>query len=264
MKKYLYIMLAVVFLFMSAAVPVYADALYPRLTDEADVLTDSEEAEILEKLDKISSDKQVDIVICTVPSVGEYSAMDYADNLFEDRFYGMGDDRSCILLMVSVAPSDWHITTAGYGITAVTDVGIDYIGEQITPMMSDGNFADAFLEYASLCERFIDMARSGNPFDADDLPREPFPFVRNFMICLVIGAIAAWIMTGKKKAQLITVRKQTAAKNYTRDGSLKINESKDFFLYKTVTKREKSNSSGSSSTHATRSGTTVGGGGGKF
>ena len=59
-------MIAVVLLFVSAAVPVYADTLYPRLTDEADVLTDAEEAEILERLDGISSDKQVDIVICTV------------------------------------------------------------------------------------------------------------------------------------------------------------------------------------------------------
>ena len=84
MKKYLYIMIAVVLLFVSAAVPVYADTLYPRLTDEADVLTDAEKAEILERLDGISSDKQVDIVICTVLSVGEYSAMEYTDNLFED------------------------------------------------------------------------------------------------------------------------------------------------------------------------------------
>ena len=167
-------MLAVVFLLVSAAVSVYADTLYPRLTDEADVLTDAEEAEILEKLDGISSDKQVDVVICTVPSVGEYSAMEYADNLFEDRFYGMGNDRSCILLLISMEYGDWHITTAGYGITALTDVGIDYIGEQITPMMSDGNFADAFLEYASLCERFIDMARSGNPFDPGEITWAPW------------------------------------------------------------------------------------------
>ncbi len=257
-------MLAVVFLLVSAAIPVYADTLYPRLTDEADVLTDAEEAEILEKLDEISSDKQVDIVICTVPSIGEYSAMEYADNLFEDRFYGMGDDRSCILLMVSMEYSDWHITTAGYGITAVTDVGIDYIGDAIAPMMSDGNFEDAFLKYASICDRFIDMAQSGNPFDADDLPKEPFPAVRNFIICLLIGVIAAWILTGKKKAQLITVKRQSAAKNYLRDGSLKIDESKDFFLYKKVIKNEKSDSSDSSSTHTTKSGTTVGGGGGKF
>lgn len=261
MKKYLYIILAVVLLIAAFVLPISADSSYLRLSDEADVLTDAEEAEILAMLDKISIDQTVDIVICTVPSVGAYSPAEYADSLFEDRFYGMGNDRSCILLLISMEYGDWHITTAGYGITALTDVGIDYIGEQITPMMSDGNFADAFLEYASLCERFIDMARSGNPFDADDLPKEPFPAVRNFIICLVIGTIAAWIITGKKKAQLITVRKQTAAKNYTKEGSLKIDESKDFFLYNTVTRSERSDNSGSSSTHTTKSGTTVGGGG---
>ena len=264
MKKHLYIMIAAVLVFVYAAFSVYANTPYPRLTDEADLLTDTEEAEILEKLDEISSDKQVDIVICTVSSIGEYSAMEYADNLFEDRFYGMGNDRSCILLMISMEYSDWHITTAGYGITALSDVGIDYIGEQIVPMMADGNFADAFLAYASLCDRFIDMARSGDPFDADDLPKEPFPAFHNLIICLLIGIVAAWIMTGKKKAQLISVRRQSAAKNYTKDGSLKIHESKDLFLYKTVTKSEKPKNSGSSSTHTTKSGTTVGGGGGKF
>ncbi len=264
MKKYLCMMLAVFVLFVSGAVIVNADDLYPRLTDEADVLTPAQEAEILEKLNEISSDEQVDIVICTVPSVGEYSVQEYADDLFEDRFYGIGSERSCILLMVSMEYSDWHITTSGYGITAVNDVGIDYIGEQIIPMMSEKRFADAFLEYASICDRFIDMARSGNPFDADDLPKEPFPAVRNFVVCLLIGTIAAWIMTAKKKSQLITVRRQPEAKNYLKDGSLKIDESNDFFLYKTVTKKEKPDSSGSSTTHTTSSGTTVGGGGGKF
>jgi len=264
MKQYLYILMAAILLFTSAAVPVYADAMYPRLTDEADVLTDAEETEIRKKLDEISVEQQVDIIICTVPSLGTYSATEYADNLFEDRLYGMGADRSCILLMISMEQGDWHITTAGYGITAITDVGIDYIGEQIVPLMSDEKFADAFMEYTSICDRFLDMARGGNPFDKDDLPKEPFPAIRNLIICLIIGIVAAWIMTGKKKAQLMSVRKQPAAKTYIKEDSLKIHESRDFFLYKTVTKREKSDSSGSSSTHTTKSGTTVGGGGGKF
>ena len=263
MKKYLYIILAVFLLIAVTALPISADSSYPRLSDEADVLTDAEEAEILARLDRISVDQTVDLVICTVPSVGAYSATEYADSLFEDRFYGMGSDRSCILLLVSMEYSDWHITTAGYGITAVTDVGIEYIGDQIVPMMSEGCFAEAFWEYTSICERFIDMARSGNPFDADDLPKEPFPAVRNLIICLIIGMIAAWMITGKKKAQLTSVKRQTAAKNYSKNDSLKIYESKDIFLYKTVSKTEKSENS-SSSTHTTKSGTTVGGGGGKF
>ena len=264
MRKFLYILFVLAFLLSSSVLPGYAAGEYARLTDEADVLTDSEEAEILAKLDQLSDRHQVDIVICTVPSVGEYSAEEYTDNLFEDRFYGMGDKRSCALLMVSTGDSVWHITTAGYGITALTDVGIEYIGEQIVPLMSEGKFGDAFLEYASLCDRFIDMARSGNPFDADDLPQKPFPAVRNFVICLLIGLVGAGIITGKHKAKLITVRAQAAAKNYTKPGSMDVTGSRDFFLYKTITRHEKSDNSDSSSTHTTKSGTKVGGGGGKF
>ena len=264
MEKYLYIIITIVLLLTFSALPIFAESSYPRLSDEADILTDAEETEIIATLDRISIDQTVDIVICTVSDMGEFSAVEYTDKLFDERFYGMGSDRSCILLMVSMEYGDWHITTAGYGITALTDVGIEYVGEQIVPMMSDGNFADAFLEYASICDRFIDMTRSGNPFDADDLLKESFHALRNLIICLIIGIVSAWIITGKKKSQLITVKRQTAAKNYTKDDSLKIYESKDVFLYKTVSKTQKTDSSEASTTHTTKSGTTVGGGGGKF
>ena len=264
MKKYLYILFVLAFLLSSSVIPGYAAGEYVRLTDEADVLTDSEEAEILAKLDQLSDRHQVDIVIFTTPSMGAYSAEEFTDNLFEDRGYGMGTDRSCILLMVSMESGDWHITTAGYGITALTDVGIEYIGEQIVLLMSEDKFAEAFLEYASICDRFIDMARSGNPFDVDDLPKKPFPAVRNFVICLLVGMVGAGIITGKHKAKLITVRAQAAAKDYTKPGSMNVTGSREFFLYKTITRHEKSDNSGSSSTHTTKSGTKVGGGGGKF
>lgn len=264
MKKYLYIWFALVFLLVSTVIPCQAAGEYPRLTDEADLLTESEEAEILGALDRLSEQQQVDVVICTVLSLEGETAQVFTDNLFEDRFYGMGSNRSCILLMISTEESDWYITTAGYGITALTDVGIEYIGEQIVPLMSQGDFAGAFREYISLCDRFIGMARSGNPFDADDLPKKPFPAVRNCIICLLIGLIASGIVTGKHKAKLITVRKRMEAKDYVKAGSMKVTEAGDMFLYKTVTKSKKEESSGSSSTHKTNSGTTVGGGGGKF
>ena len=82
MRKFLYILFVLAFLLSSSVLPGYAAGEYARLTDEADVLTDSEEAEILAKLDQLSDRHLVDIVICTVPSVGEYSAEEYTDNLF--------------------------------------------------------------------------------------------------------------------------------------------------------------------------------------
>ena len=237
----------------------------PRLLDEADLLSDAEESTLLAALDEISHRQMVDIVVCTTVSLGDASAMDSADNLFEQYQYGMDEDRSCILLLVSTEYSDWHITTAGYGITAVTDVGLTYLAEQFIPHLSNGEYMTAFTVYAETCDELLDRARAGDPYDEDDLPKEPFPAVRNFIVCLIIGLLSAWIIVGKQKAQLFSVRKQAGAKEYTKTGSLRVTEAKDFFLYRTVNRVEKADSeSGGSSTHRTKSGTTVGGGGGKF
>jgi len=250
-------------LFTSATLTVYAAGTMPRLVDEADILTDSEEKQITALLDEISERQQVDIVVYAAISIGNDSATEYADNVFESYGYGMNADRSCILLLVCPETRDWHITTAGYGITAVTDAGLDYMAEQFVPYLSNGDYYRTFTIYADTCDDFIDRARAGDPFDSDDLPKEPFPAVRNFIICLIIGLIAAWIITGKQKAKLITVRKQDGAKTYTKNDSMRVTESKDFFLYRTVNRTKKSDKGGSG-THKTSSGTTVGGGGGKF
>ena len=264
MKKYGILWITVV-LSLVLCISVSAENYAPRLWDDADILTESEESILISQLDEISERQMVDIVVHTVWSIGEYSAQDAADNIFENYRYGMGEDRNCILLLVSMEYHDWHITTAGYGITAVTDAGIAYIEENMVPYLSDGEYIEAFSAYADICDTFITMAKSGNPFDADDLPKEPFPVLRNLIVCLVIGIIAGWIVVSKMKAELITVRHQTGAAVYTRQGSMNVTGSKDIFLYRTVSKTEKSDSnSAKSGTHKTSSGTTVGGGGGKF
>jgi len=263
MKKIRFIVFALI-MCLAASVFVYADGNAPRLVDEADILSGVEEELLLEKLNSISESQNVDIVVHTRSYVDEDSVMDAADNIFENYRYGMNTDRSCILLLVSMEEGEWHITTAGYGITAVTDVGLEYMSEQFVPYLSEGEYLAAFTAYADICDDFINRARAGNPFDSDDLPKGKFPAIRNFLICLVIGIIAAWIIVGKEKAKLRTVHRKLAAKNYTKPGSLAVIESRDFFLYKTVNRIEKSDSSGGSTTHKTSSGTTVGGGGGKF
>ena len=81
-----------------------------------------------------------------------------------------------------------------------------------------------------------------------------------------MGFILSLIIVGRMKAKLKTVRFQAAAGSYIKDGSLKINESRDMFLYNTVTRtaKPKDNDSGGSSTHTSSSGSSHGGGGGKF
>lgn len=261
-KRVLIIVLAFIML-SSLGVSAYSDSYAPRLVDNAGLLSESEAAEVLSQLDRLSADTGVDVVVYTTDYISFESATDQADGVFEDYNYGAGSERSCILLYINMDERDWHITTAGYGITAVTDAGLTYISDKFTPYLSDGEYYKAFTVYAEECEYLIDRAKSGDPFDSDDLPKEPFSVIGSLIISLIIGFIASLIIVGKHKAQLKTVRYRDTAKDYTVAGSMAVTDSREIFLYRTVNRTARSSDSGSS-THTTKSGTRVGGGGGKF
>ncbi len=269
MKKKITALLFALVLCLCTAVPAFAaDGFadeYYRVNDLADLLTDSEEAALLEKLDEISRRQKMDVTIATVNNLDGYNtASEYADVVYEYYKYGYGAEKDGLLLLISMEDRDWAISTCGYGITAFTDAGIEYIGKQIKSDLSDGNYVAAFDTYADLCDEFITQARSGSPFDKGNLPREPLSMIW-IPISIGIGVVLALIIVGSMKGKLKTVRQQAAANSYLKKDSLAITESSDLFLYHTVdrTKREKDNGSGSS-THTSSSGTTHGGGSGKF
>lgn len=271
MKRKISVFLFVIILCLGTAMSAFAtdsdgfSHQHSRVLDMADLLDDSEEAALISKLDEISLRQNMDVVVATVNDLDGYSVTEYADTLYEQYDFGYGNSKDGLLLLISMESRDWYISTCGYGITVFTDVGIDYIGEQIKSDLSDGNYAAAFSSYAEICDDFITRARNGDPFDSDDLPREPLSLVW-IPIAIVIGFAIAIIVVGNMKSKLKTVRKQATANSYVKDGSLNITESRDLFLYHTVvrTPKPKSNSSSGSSTHTSSSGTTHGGGGGKF
>lgn len=238
-----------------------------RVVDMADLLNDTEEEVLLSQLDEISERQQVDIAVVTVNSLDGKSPMEYADDFYDYNGYGFGANNDGILLLVSMEDRDWWISTTGYGIEALTDAGINYISEKFLPMLSDGDYADAFSTYAKLCDEFITQAKNAEPFDIGNMPQEPFDIVFNLSIALLIGLAVAFVITAMMKSQLKSVRFQSEAANYVKKDSMKVTQSKDLFLYRNVDRREKpkeSSSSGGSSTHTSSSGTTHGGGGGKF
>lgn len=134
--------------------------------------------------------------------------------------------------------------------------------------LADGDYAQAFRTYAACCDDLIDQARAGHPFDEGDAPRKAMsPMVP--LICIVIGVVLGVAVVQGMKAQLKSVRKERAAANYVRPGSMNLTGKQDLFLYSHVdrVKKETKSSSGGgggSSTHTSSSGTEHGGGGGKF
>lgn len=258
MKRKLFTLMLILCLVAGLSLTAYASSNH--LVDEAGLLTDTEAANLEAKLSQISDRHNVDIVIVAVDSTDGKSPMDFADDYYDYNGYRTDG----ILLLVSMDDSDWWVSTTGYGITAITDAGLDYMSNRFVPYLSDGEFAQAFEKFVDLCDEFITQAKTGDPYDSHNLPKEPFSLVTNLLIALGIGLVAAWIVTGSMKAKLKTVRQQAKADDYMPPGSLHLTYSRDLFLYTHLDRREKPKSSSGSSTHTSSSGTTHGGGGGKF
>ena len=214
-----------------------------RIADWAELLTEEEEAELSDKLDEISERQQVDIVVVTVDSLEGESPSDYADDFYDYNDYGFGEERDGILFLLSMEERDWYISTSGYGITAVTDAGREYMSEKFLPCLSDGEYAQAFQIFAEQCDDYITLA---------------------------VGFVTALIATGIMRLGLHSVHSQSSADDYVKRDSLRLTKDYELFLYRNVSRRERpkentsSGSPGGSTTHVSSSGRTHGGGGGKF
>ncbi len=265
MKKPILCLLLTLLLTLSLAP--FTHALTPtRLVDNADLLDESEEEALSALLDEISLRQTLDVVIVTVSDTGSKSPMAFADDFFDTHGYGFGEDADGVLLLISMRERDYWISTCGYGITAFTDAGIDYIGEQMLPDLSDGDYATAFEAFATLCDDFITQAKNGEAYDEGHLPRAPFDFGISLVIALLVGFGLAFIITGSMKSKLKTVRARAGANTYVKKDSLQITVARDIYLYRILNRvpRPKEASGGGSSVHTSSSGRSHGGGGGKF
>lgn len=259
MKKYCVYFISILLLAVFMIQPAAAEL--PLLFDEADLLTDREEAILSETLEEIRRRQNMDIVIVTVNSTEDRTATEYADDFYD--YSGYAEDG--LLLLVSMEEREWAVSTSGYGITAFTDAGLDYLTDQITGFMSSEEWNPAFLRFAELCDEFITQARNGSPFDSGNLPKKPFTPIRTGLLALAIGFGIAFFKMNSLKNQLNSVRTKEKAADYVKKDSLTLTESRDFFLYRNVSRTQKSeSSSGGSSTHTSSSGKTHGGSSGKF
>ena len=277
MKKWSFLLLMSMLLLI-ATFPVSAqrDALssmpgrqLPRVVDAAGLLDDAEEENLRSMLDGISERHQCDVAVVTVYSLNGKTAEAYADDFYDENGYGQGSGDDGIMLLISMEYRDWAITTHGYGITAFTDAGQEYIVECLKPYLSDGDYADAFTSFAEVCEQYLTQAGTGKPYDMGNLPRASFNFMLYIPLALIIGLMLAFIILSVLKRKLKSVRRQAAASDYIRKDSLRITESNDIFLYSKLNKRPRpknNNSSGGSGsrTHTSSSGRSHGGSSGKF
>ena len=158
-RKHLFVLLISLILCVIWILPL--SAAYPYLVDQADILSDSEESELLSELTDISTKYDVTVAVIIVKSLDGRTIASYAND-FYDINYGASTDG--VMLLLSMEEREYWLLTEGFGTTAISGRRIDYITDRFVSDMSDGNYAEAFMTYAELCDDHFEKAINGDPY----------------------------------------------------------------------------------------------------
>lgn len=241
---------SIVFALLLAAVltcPVFAASSGDYLADEAGLLGAGERSRLEDTLEELSEAWDLDVVVVTVDSLAGEDIQDYADDWYD---YG-GYRPDGILLLVAMYDREVAISTKGKAIDIFSDSRIDRILDDVAQYLSDEEYYEAFTCYADLCGEYI---QSDSEFSVG----------KSLLISVVIGFVVAFIATSVMKSQLKTVRAKSGATEYVTQGSMKLTQSRDLYLYSNVSRVPRPKSNSGSSTHTSSSGSRHGGGSRSF
>lgn len=239
------------------------------VVDNADLLTQTEENELSEKLQDISDELQFDVVVVTTNSTGSKTATEYADDYFDYNGYGRGSNDDGALFLVDMGDRKWAISTSGYGIEAIVDSALDDMEEEIVPYLKSGDYDGAFNEFADLTYDIVNDAKNGKSYSnsTTSTTKNHKDIGTNLIVAFSIGAGISLIIILVYRSKLKPVKFQKEAKEYIVPGSFNLRRSDDVFLYFNITKvpiPKNNDSDDSGSFHSSSSGSSHGGSSGSF
>ena len=225
----------------------------PLVVDQANIIPDDVEAELLARCEKIAEEYEMEVAIHTTYDFGGLIAEAYADDYYDFNGYGYGENDDGMLVVYKPGEEgerEIYITTHGNG----SGVFFEGIRDGIIADMKDYLIAE---DYEKAFNTYLDRA--------EEQLKPGTPVIWLFVLALV-GAVVGLLITGSMTSKNKSVVAQNHAKVYTRQGSMVVTGAQDVYAYSFVDTKPKqtSDSSDDDSTHTSSSGRTHSGSGAKF
>lgn len=252
--KRMTVFLSALLLLLCVLIPVSAADPIPYICDTASLLTEDACTRMERQAAEISAQYQCAVYFVTVEDYTDYgsgSIYQVAKSIYKANDLGWGTDKSGVMLLLSMADRDYTLIAYGYGNTAFTDYGKDYLSDRFLDDFADDDWESGCGDYLSTCEKMLELARDGSPVDVGAKPKVHLSFWQNlipsFLAALLICFI--WRLVAKKE-----VHESREAGSYISSGGMKITLRQDTYTHTTRTVRtiEKPSNGG---------GTSVGSGG---
>ena len=265
---------AILLLFLAALLSALSTALAAEerglVSDNADILTQEQLAELQERARDISQEYECEIVIVTVKNMYDFDAAYAHDDgdayvfnkaLYNENNFGYGPEKSCLLLCLSTRGRDYWLEPYGPAKTIFTRSRIDTIlDSHVLPELKFNHYYQAFSKYLDSAKDYLSrppINNSGNTTGESSISYSVDPDMTEEKNALKIGItvfvslltslIVCLVWRGKMK----TAKIARTADLYITPGGVKITGQSDKFLYRTVVRRrietDSSSSEGSSS-----------------
>ena len=232
------------------------DAAY--VIDNANILSDSEEAELNRLAEEISLRQSCNVRILTENSIGTSTPDEYAESCYESRGFGYGEERSGILFLLSMEQRDWCLYRQGE--TARQAISFDeteYLWSKCSANISGGNYFAGFRSYLSTADTMLSayhgtldeaaqkayqegfeafLQSSEEPSPSRTVRQRP-GVVKTTVIALIVGFLLAFLFSGSLRSQLKSVRMKYNAASYRRPDSMHLDVNRDIYLYANTTSR---------------------------
>lgn len=167
MKKIRF-MAALLCLFLVNVIPVSAseEVSLPKVVDNAELLSDAEEAELTKLTNDIAAVYQFDVVLVTENERQEADIQAEADMLFDSNGYGIGDKKDGVLFVLDMKNREWAISTHGDAITLFSDYDLNSLGQTAAQSyFANGQYRDGFITYVAgivhICEEKLNSQVDG-------------------------------------------------------------------------------------------------------
>ena len=178
------------------------------------------------------------MILVTLEDMGDDDD-DLAKYIYKEYDYGYGEDKSGLMLMLSMAKRDYALIAFGYGNVAFTDHGKDVLMDRhVLPMLAQDEYHSAFLTYLNTANEYLSMAKAGIPFDigTDEVYQQEKATTRfwiNLAITVLVPLSIAGVICFVFLRKMKTAALQQTANNYIPADGFVVTASRDMYLFST-------------------------------
>ena len=250
MKRLISILVAV-FLLALLVIPVSgAETPEACVYDGEMLLTDEEYWTLEDYAQEISDLRQCAVYFVSVEDYRDYGDGDIfnvARQIFLDNDFGMGEEKDGVMLLLSMEDRDYSLIVHGFGETALTDYGREYICEHFLDDFADDDWFHGVYDYLSYTDDLLSQAREGKIYDRYNWITGGVLWVWSLILGVVISLIVCTIQRAMMRKK---VHEQTGALGYVQ-GDVHITRKRDVYSHTTEVRRKiEKKDSGSSGSHS--------------